>query len=228
MGYFVNAIDNFGIPERANTFALNFTETQGPYRLWASDDFDHPWLTNYPLYAGVPYIVGHAAAQTASVAWLNSAETFIDLFQYTNSQEFGTGTHLSYTSEGGAMEMFVLGSALSPKNVQKALSEFSGYAPIPSLSSLGFHFCKWEQNTAEMLIERNQNFTKYGFPVDVLWSDIEYSENHQYFIFNQTAWPQSKITQYNMELNAQGRRMVLIEDCHINHNDSYPIYQNGL
>jgi len=26
-----------------------------------------------------------------------------------------------------------------------------------------------------MLIDRNDNFTKFGFPVDVLWSDIEYS-----------------------------------------------------
>jgi alpha-glucosidase (family GH31 glycosyl hydrolase) len=85
MGYFVNAVNMFGLPERAAEFQLNFTETQGPYRLWNTDEFDHPWGSTWPLYAAVPYIVGHAATQTASVAWLNSAETFVDLFHYTNS-----------------------------------------------------------------------------------------------------------------------------------------------
>jgi alpha 1,3-glucosidase len=193
LGYFVNSLNNFGLPERASDFALNFTETQGPYRLWNQDMFDHPWHSNWPLYASIPYVVGHASAQTASVAWLNSAETWVDLFQVSNSQSFGQGTHLSYTSEGGAMEFFVFGSATGPKTVQKTLSELSGYAPIPGLSSLGFHYCKWEYNTAEMLIQRNANFTKYGFPVDVLWSDIEYSQNKQYFTFNQSAWPMSQI-----------------------------------
>jgi alpha-glucosidase (family GH31 glycosyl hydrolase) len=87
------------------------------------------------------------------------------------------------------MEFFVFGSTLGPKANNKALSELSGYAPIPSINSLGFHYCKWEINSAEMLIERSDNFTKYGFPVDVLWSDIEYSEGKQYFVFNQTSWP---------------------------------------
>ena len=46
---------------------------------------------------------------------------------------------------------------------------------MPPISHLGFHYCKWEYNSAQMLIDRNDNFTKFGFPVDVLWSDIEYS-----------------------------------------------------
>lgn len=79
-----------------------------------------------------------------------------------------------------------------------------------------------------MLIERNQNFTKFGFPVDVLWSDIEYSENKQYFVFNQTVWPQTAINRLNNEIEQQGRKMVLIEDCHISTNESYPVYQNGM
>lgn len=126
------------------------------------------------------------------------------------------------------MEFFIFGSAINPKLVNKALSEMSGYAPIPLLSHLGFHYCKWEYNSAEMLLNRNRNFTAYGFPVDVLWSDIEYSENKQYFMFNQTSWPQSVINQLNTEVQQQGRKMVLIEDCHISTNQSFPIYTQGL
>jgi hypothetical protein len=47
---------------------------------------------------------------------------------------------------------------------------------MPLLHTLGFHFCKWANVSADMIMERNKNFTLYGFPVDVLWMDIEWSE----------------------------------------------------
>jgi hypothetical protein len=34
MGFFINSVNMFGIPERAAEFQLNYTMTQGPYRLW--------------------------------------------------------------------------------------------------------------------------------------------------------------------------------------------------
>ena len=95
------------------------------------------------------------------------------------------------------MEFFIFGSVLGPKQVSKTLSELSGYAPIPSINSLGFHFCKWEYNSAQLLIERSDNFTATGFPVDVLWSDIEYAENKEYFVFNATSFPQYEVNRLN-------------------------------
>jgi len=63
--------------------------------------------------------------------------------------------------------------------------------PLPQYHALGYHFSKWIKSvSAEMIIERNRNFTEFGYPLDVLWMDIEwadqYSEekNVEYFIFN--------------------------------------------
>lgn len=61
MGYFVNAVNLFGLPERAAEFELNYTQTQGPYRLWNQDMFDHPWGSTWPLYGSIPYLMGHTA-----------------------------------------------------------------------------------------------------------------------------------------------------------------------
>lgn len=39
-------------------------------------------------------------------------------------------------------------------------------------------------------MERNKNFTKFGFPLDVLWMDIEWADQkserfgYEYFVFN--------------------------------------------
>ena len=43
------------------------------------------------------------------------------------------------------------------------------------LHSLGFHYCKYEENSADLMIERNAEFTHYEFPVDVFWSDLFYT-----------------------------------------------------
>ena len=117
MGFFINAQNLYGIPARAATFRLNYTNNEtdpsqpsNPYRLWNQDMFNHPWGSTWPLYGAIPYILGQAASQTASIAWINSAETFVDLFPYVNSQTVGSGSHVSFTSEGGFMEIFVFGS----------------------------------------------------------------------------------------------------------------------
>lgn len=98
MGFFVNALHMFGIPERANTFLLNTTETQGPYRLWNQDMFDHPWLSTFPMYGSVPYLLGHSELQDGAVAWMNSAETWVDIFTSVNQKDFGSGLYASFTS----------------------------------------------------------------------------------------------------------------------------------
>lgn len=91
------------------------------------------------------------------------------------------GKYVNFVSESGALELFVFASTIDGdsnkvKRVQADLALVSGYAPLPLLHMLGFHFCKWANVSAEMIIERNHNFTNYGFPVDVLWMDIEWAD----------------------------------------------------
>ncbi len=79
------------------------------------------------------------------------------------------------------MEFFVFAaSARSQQNfvkqVQFDLALVSGFVPMTPIHMLGFHFCKWANVSAEMIIERNRNFTEFGFPVDVLWMDIEWAD----------------------------------------------------
>ncbi len=61
---------------------------------------------------------------------------------------------------------------------------------MPLLHTLGYHFCKWAPVSADMLMDRNRKFTDNKFPIDVLWSDIEWAQQYgdpagyEYFKFN--------------------------------------------
>lgn len=55
---------------------------------------------------------------------------------------------------------------------------------MPPISSLGFHYCKYEENSADLMMLRDKEFTAHGFPVDVFWSDLYYTQDFEYFVFN--------------------------------------------
>jgi hypothetical protein len=82
--------------------------------------------------------------------WMNSAPTWVDLFAIQVNSTLGT-----FNSMGGAIEIFLFASTISPLRVQKSLSDISGYIPMPPLHSLGFHFSKYEYFTALSLAERS-------------------------------------------------------------------------
>ena len=134
---------------------------------------------NQPLYGSIPYVTGFDMKAASSFLWVNSAQTFIDI----DASPSGEGNLITFSSESGALEFFTFASSYNStdsntnrvKKVNKDLATISGFAPMPMIQTLGFHFCKWANVSAEILMQRNQDFTDYGFPLDVVWSDIEWA-----------------------------------------------------
>jgi alpha 1,3-glucosidase len=127
-----------------------------------------------PLYGSVPYVTSLSETHSASVAWINSAQTWISI------SDLNQGRYVNFVSESGALEVFVFCSSKAGNSnrikymieCRKGLIICSTY----SIHTLGFHFCKWANVSAEIIMARNRNFTEYGFPVDVFWMDIEWSD----------------------------------------------------
>lgn len=99
---------------------------------------------------------------------------------------------------------------------------------MPPVHALGFHYSKYEENSAEMMLTRNEEFTEYGFPVDVFWSDLYYTEQFEYFVFNYENWPIDKVDELNRAIALSQRRLVMINDPHIKVSDDYFVYSEGM
>jgi len=57
------------------------------------------------------------------------------------------------------------------------------------ISFLGFNFGKSDKDvTSDKMIERNQKFTDFNFPVDVLWLESD-PVTYKYFTFNPDSFP---------------------------------------
>jgi alpha 1,3-glucosidase len=169
--------------------------------------FPHAADSRVNLYGSVPYLTGHNEDVDTSVTWMNAAETFVTIDDAVDSsKEYKNlgGTYASFLSESGTLEFFIFGSGISPHNVQRSLADITGYASMPPAFSLGFHFSKWDvSNSADKVITRNRKFSEHGFPVDVLWIDIDHTDGKRYFKFNQREFPLSQVEVLNTELREQ-------------------------
>ena len=226
MDFTVNAKHMFGIPQRNDNFKLEMTGFDHPYRLFAQDRnvFEEEGKNSEPLYGAVPYVMGHSHLMDASIAWMNSSETFM----FMNPAHEGLKTNSAFISEGNALEFYLLGSQESPKKLSKKLAELTGYTPMPPRHSLGYHFAKWEKNSAHQIIERNNDFTKFGFPVDVFWFDSEYAQNTQYGEFDHQRFSQDDVMIMNEKVHDSGRRFTIAADPHIRASQDYFMYKEGM
>ena len=95
---------------------------------------------------------------------------------------------VNFVSESGQLEVFLLASA-SPKHQLEKLSYITGNAPLPPIEYLGYHFSKYADVSAMIMMRRDADFNSYSFPVDVFWMDIGYAEDYKYFSFDPDKFP---------------------------------------
>ena len=77
--------------------------------------FPHSPNSTVNLYASVPYLTGHGLKRDASVAWMNSADTWVHLIPRVNNET--NGTFASFVSESGSLEFFSFASSKGPAKV---------------------------------------------------------------------------------------------------------------
>ena len=209
-----------------------------PYRLFATDEPMHMPGSPQPLYGSIPYVSALTSKMQSSVLWINSAQTIIDIDHA--SCEDTEGSIATFTSESGALEFFLFASTeqTNPatnrvKRVLQDLATVTGYAPLPMIQTLGFHFSKWAPVSAQILEERSRTFTEEGFPVDVLWADIQWAQQnntdgaYHYFQFNPKNFTEDSLRNLHNEIFESGRRLTLIFDPHIKVTEKYKVYTDG-
>ncbi|RDL38678.1 putative glucosidase 2 subunit alpha [Venustampulla echinocandica] len=225
----------FGIPEHAGPMSLK--ETRGgsgnyedPYRLYNSDVFEYITDSPMTLYGNIPFMQAHRKDSTVGVFWLNAAETWIDIVKQKeahNPLSLGIGsktdTKTHWISESGLLDVFVfLGP--TPKDVTKAYGELTGYTQLPQSFSIAYHQCRWNYNTDEDVKDVDRKMSKHQIPYDVIWLDIEYTDDKQYFTWDPLQFP-DPIGMLN-HLDKSERKLVAIIDPHIKNKDGYPIVED--
>jgi alpha 1,3-glucosidase len=222
----------YGIPEHAGSLSLK--ETRGgsgnhndPYRMYNADVFEYIMDSSMTLYGSIPFMQAHRKDSTVGVFWLNAAETWVDVIKEKeahNPLSLGIGaktdTKTHWMSESGLIDVFVfLGP--TPKDITKMYGELTGYSQLPQEFAIAYHQCRWNYITDEDVKDVDRKMTKHQIPYDVIWLDIEYTDDKKYFTWDPLTFSDPKGMLEH--LDKSDRKLVAIIDPHIKKKDDYPV-----
>ncbi|EFQ91733.1 hypothetical protein CFE70_006353 [Pyrenophora teres f. teres 0-1] len=222
----------FGIPEHATRLSLKTTRGGDdaytePYRLFNADVFEYLIDSPMTLYGAIPFMQAHRKGSTVGVFWLNAAETWIDITKKRNTAnplalgvEGHTDTQTHWISESGLLDVFVfLGP--TPQDLTRQYGELTGYTAMPQSFAIAYHQCRWNYVSDEDVKDVDRRFDKFNIPYDVIWLDIEYTQEKKYFTWDPLTFPNPDTM--HEHLDKHERKLVAIIDPHIKNTHDYPI-----
>lgn len=222
----------FGIPEHASSLSLKTTrggegQYDEPYRLYNADVFEYILDSPMTLYGSIPLMQAHKKGSTVGIFWLNSAETWVDVIKTKESKNplsLGLGaktdTQTHWFSESGLIDVFVF-MGPTPQDIAKNYGELTGYTQLPQSFAIAYHQCRWNYVTDDDVRDVDKRMDKFKIPYDVIWLDIEYTQEKKYFTFDPLTFGDSIGT--GKQLDERERKLVVIIDPHIKNTDNYPI-----
>ncbi|CAI6307705.1 unnamed protein product [Periconia digitata] len=222
----------FGIPEHATGLSLKTTRGgegnyNDPYRLYNADVFEYEMDSPMTLYGAIPLMQAHRKGSTVGVFWLNAAETWIDVTKdksTANPLSLGTkghtDTHTHWISESGLLDVFVfLGP--TPQDLTRQYGELTGFTAMPQSFAIAYHQCRWNYVSDEDVKDVDRKFDKHKIPYDVIWLDIEYTDEKKYFTWDPLTFV--KPDTMHEHLDKRDRKLVAIIDPHIKNTDNYHV-----
>ncbi|KAK0626408.1 glycosyl hydrolases family 31-domain-containing protein [Immersiella caudata] len=222
----------FGIPSHAGPLSLKQTRGgegnyQEPYRLYNADVFEYILDSPMTLYGAIPLMQAHRKDSSVAVFWLNAAETWIDVTKAKDSKNplaLGSGSKLStsthWYSESGLLDVFVfLGP--TPHDITEKYGELTGTTAMPQEFSIAYHQCRWNYNSDDDVKDVDAKMDKFKMPYDVIWLDIEYTDEKKYFTWDGHSFKDP--ISMGKQLESHGRKLVTIIDPHIKNTDNYPV-----
>ncbi|KAL1124579.1 hypothetical protein AAG570_001203 [Ranatra chinensis] len=224
----------YGLPEHADSHALRTTTKGDPYRFYNLDVFEYELKSEMALYASIPLLIAHSPRQTSGVFWLNPSETWVDIVTGNSNVVSSIVNFVSggpepqveshFMSESGNIDVFFL-LGPKPQDVFFQYSKLTGTAPIPPYFSLGFHQCRWNYIDEADVDNVHKGFDEHDMPMDVMWLDIEHTDNKKYFTWDPFKFPTPVEMQQN--LTAKGRKLVAIVDPHIKRDPGYFLHNDA-
>lgn len=227
----------YGIPQHADAFALRSTVETDPYRLYNLDVFEFELNNPMALYGSIPYMVAHNANFSVGLLWLNAAETWVDVSsnfadkgifskfsQFISKSNEIPQMNTHWFSESGVIDIYVL-LGPTPNDLFRQYGELTGNTALPPLFSLAYHQCRWNYNDEEDVKNVNAGFEQHQLPMDVMWLDIEHTNDKRYFTWDPVKFSNPEAMMEN--LSKYGRKLVTIVDPHIKIDSNYHIYSEA-
>lgn len=206
----------YGLGERVSNFRLR----PGVYTMFAKDasgPFDDGKFPGDNLYSSQPFYLALKKSGFASGGFLlnsNAMDAYVDI------------DSLKYRTIGGVIDFFLF-TGPKPEDVIKQYQALVGLPVLVPYWSFGWHHCRWGYKDLTALETVVKNYTHYGLPLDVMWTDIDYMQDYLDFTVDNSRYPPDRLKAFIESLHANNQKFVPIMDAGVAFT-SYFGYEEGL
>jgi alpha 1,3-glucosidase len=201
----------------AHTLPLTLPPTVGfsePVRFFNVDVSHFEVGNGMSMYGAIPFLMARASGGSDGVFWCNPSETWVD-----------TGASTArFISEGGFIDLFLFSG--TPAAVSDGFTRLTGRPQLPPVWALGYHQCRWGYLTADEVRTVSASLDEADVPHDVLWLDLDHTDDRQYFLFHPENFPNP--LEFEDEFAGKGRKLVVLVDPHLRKSEKYWAYQEAV
>ncbi|XP_031334327.1 neutral alpha-glucosidase C-like [Photinus pyralis] len=215
---FKNVQRAYGLPEHADHLSLRTTVREEPYRHFNLDYGSYELESTQALYGAIGVLYAHGNKLSSGAFWLNAAQTWTDITNSPNQID------AYFMSESGVLDLFILPGPTLPQAV-KQYSTLTGTASLPQYFTLGYHQSRYSYMNQDDVVDVVKNFDEKLLPIDVMWLDIDYTDEKKYFTWDPKRF--SKPQELIDNLAKTNRKLVAIIDPHIKIDDNYFLHKEA-
>jgi alpha-glucosidase len=201
----------FGLGERNTGFRLG----EGTWTMWANGQ-------ETPVDDGSGGLQTYGVHPFMMVETKTPGEYFGVYFRQSNAmspviQYKEDDTIFSFITTGGQMEMYFMFKG-GPKQILQQYQNIVGKPTLTPLWSLGWHASSYAYINQAMVQANIDGYAANKMPLEGVWLDINYMEDHADFSVNKTAFPDLKTLTDTIHMNNQ--RMIPIIDAGLSSMDN--------
>ncbi|KAL3420941.1 glycosyl hydrolase family 31 [Phlyctema vagabunda] len=249
---FENQFIEFGssLPENYNIYGLgevihgfrmgnNFTRTL--YAADVGDPIDRNIYGDHPFYLDTRYYeiddttgdLSYAANATNSSAQYISYSHGVYLRNAHGQEVLLRPSNITWRTLGGNIDLYFYAGP-TQDIVSKAY--FKSTSSLPAMQqyfTFGYHQCRWGYANWSDLQDVVDEFSKFGIPLENIWTDIDYMNQYRDFENDQNTFSYEEGAKFLSQLHANGQHFIPIVDSAVyipnplNESDAYPTFNRG-
>lgn len=113
----------------------------------------------------------------------------------------------------------------SLKEIVRVFRRLIGQSYIPPKWAFGYGQSRWGYKTAEDIRRVADGYQKNGFPIDMVYLDIDYMQDYKNFTINEERFP--NFCDFVKEMKDRGIRLIPIIDAGVKVERGYSVYEEG-
>ncbi len=133
---------------------------------------------------------------------------------------------ITYKVVGGVFDFSIFLGSENPENVTKKYHKFLGGYVLPPFWSMGFHQCRWGYKSLRMIQEVLEGYKSHNLPLDTIWMDIDYMNDHQPFTVDESRY---NVEDFKNSLTSYNKKFVMIIEPTIGlKNPQFELLKSGI